>query len=272
MSPTAKLFDLTFDLDDICREDGDLDLNCSGFQSGRGDREEITLFMGVGVRGEVDHHGSSDSVDPKNYPDGRYIRLKMSSVVTPAHPLLKRLYRGENRLGVVFQGDGPEDEDGLYAYYQKCQDEPPGASPYRELSGEGESQKVGHSSGAGARTFVKNLKNRQCYSVQLYYRDKYGFASGVSGGLDATPESLEKLLEENSCFLLTAGFGGDAPLIDDFRHFRDRTLSASPGGRFLIRFYYRHAPALAPLVAASPLLSAWIRASAHAFRRIFLEP
>ena len=274
---------LTPNLDDICDEDDDLDLNCSKFQQAEEDREEITLFMGVGVQGEVDHTvGSSDSIDPENYPEGYYITLKMSSEITTTAPVLDKIYKGERRLKVFFQGIKINDVDSLYAYIQdlgkistdkECDlKAPPPASSYQNLpdNDKEKHKKLNSKSEAGA-VFIRNLKNRYCYSIQLYYRDKYQFTTHVSNGRNASPELLIKLLEKNSCFLLTAGFGGDDPLIDDFRHFRDHTLSHTPWGRAFIHFYYRHAPTYAPALATSPLLSALIRTTAHIFHGLFLK-
>ena len=272
--------DLTPDLRDICDEDNELDINCEKFEGKQGDREEILLFMGVGVQGDVDHSGSTDSIDPKNYPEGDYIRLKMSSDTPTAAPLIEKLHKGEGRLKVTFQGSQVEDVDSLYAYIQvqgeiasdkECESKAkPLPDSYTDRPEGGEDKKLGTGSKSGT-VFIKELKNRHCYSIQIYYRDKYGFASNLSGGFNAAPDKLEKLLEKNSCFLLTAGFGGGDPLIDDFRYFRDNTLKQHPLGRAFIRFYYRHAPAYAPAIAASPLLSALIRNAARMFHRMFLR-
>ena len=271
---------LTPDLKDICDEDNDLDWDCSKFQRGEGGREEIILFIGVGIQGEVDHAPAADSVDPGNYEKGRYVRLKLNSIVATEAPTLNSLHKGEGRLRVGFGEMEVEEPEGLYAYVrdhgtsnsdESCQSRERAApSTYGTLSGKGTHTKIGPGA-AGGKSAVKDLLNGHCYSIQLYYRDKYGFASGVSEGRSASPESLEKLLEKNSCFLLTAGFGGDHPIIDDFRHFRDHQLRHSSLGRAFIRHYYRHAPALAPMVARSPLLSGLIQWMARMFHRLFLR-
>ena len=272
--------DLTPDLKDLCAADNDLAIDCSKFQSGGDDREEIVLLMGIGIQGEVDHAPVTDSIEPADYEDGHYVKIKLSSLITARAPDLNGLYKGENRLQVHFQGMDIQDGDSLYAYVndrnasngdENCEKQGKAtSSTYSALTGGGKHQKLDTIATAGKAT-VKGLKNGQCYSIQIYYRDRYGFATHVSGGLNASPELLAKLLEKNSCFLLTAGFGGDHPVIEDFRHFRDHTLRRYALGRAFIRLYYRYAPTLAPLIPNSPLLAALIRSAARTFHALFLK-
>ena len=276
----GQSLDLTPDLNDICNVDNDLAFDCAKFRTGEAEQEEITLFMGVGIQGEVDHTGSVDSIDPQEYPDGHYFKLKLSSEINTAAPSLQGIYKGEGQLKITFQGEEISDVDSLWAYIQdlgkiesdeECDSKDKSTpSSYQALSEEGEHKKLNVNARTG-KVSVKNLKNRHCYSVQIYYRNKYGFATGISDGLNAAPESLLKLLKENSCFLLTAGFKGNDPVIDDFRHFRDHILKRSPAGRAFIRLYYRYAPSYAPLVAASPMLSGLIRSAAYTLHWLFLK-
>jgi hypothetical protein len=62
------------------------------------------------------------------------------------------------------------------------------------------------------------------------------------------------------CFLATAAFGEDAPELETFRAFRDRTLMPTRTGRALVRFYYAVGPALAGTVSRSPALREFVRA------------
>ena len=273
--------DLKPDLKNICDEDGSLELDCTPFRAGRTGKDEITLFLAIGVRGQVDASPSADSIDPADYPDGIYIKLKLSSVISATPPELLKLHKGDGRLGAQFdlRGINTEDGDSLYAYVQEktpsdndnCNDlENALAGTYATLpENDGVHRNLRSLSAAGTVS-IRHLKNNICYSIQMYYRDKYQFASQLSNGFHASPESLEKLLEKNSCFLLTAGFGGDDPIVDDFRHFRDHTLRHSFLGRALIHLYYTFAPALAPYVAASPFLSSMVRGAAQTFHSLFL--
>jgi hypothetical protein len=53
-----------------------------------------------------------------------------------------------------------------------------------------------------------------------------------------------------SCFIATAAFGSSLePHVVALRQFRDRYLQGSTLGRAFIRFYYRHSPPIAAVIA-----------------------
>lgn len=57
------------------------------------------------------------------------------------------------------------------------------------------------------------------------------------------------------CFIATAAYGsGDAWQVEYLRSFRDRVLSKSAAGRFFIREYYAHSPAVADFISGRPSL------------------
>jgi Zn ribbon nucleic-acid-binding protein len=61
------------------------------------------------------------------------------------------------------------------------------------------------------------------------------------------------------CFVATVAFGEGAPELEVLRRFRDTRLLPCGPGRRLVRWYYRHGPALARGVAAAPRLRAATR-------------
>jgi hypothetical protein len=63
------------------------------------------------------------------------------------------------------------------------------------------------------------------------------------------------------CFVATVAFGEGAPELEVLRRFRDTRLATSGPGRGFVRWYYRHGPALARTVKASPLAHAAARAA-----------
>jgi len=75
------------------------------------------------------------------------------------------------------------------------------------------------------------------------------------------------ILPKGPCFLATAVYGEDAPELDDFRAFRDRSLLPHPLGRAFVAAYYRVGPRVAPVVGARPALRAAVRVGLEAIRR-----
>jgi uncharacterized repeat protein (TIGR01451 family) len=57
------------------------------------------------------------------------------------------------------------------------------------------------------------------------------------------------------CFIATAAYGSPLePHVAALRQFRDRYLQRSAPGRAFVRFYYRHSPPVAAIIAAHPAL------------------
>lgn len=70
--------------------------------------------------------------------------------------------------------------------------------------------------------------------------------------LCGTPEKVVGLLDDKSCFIATAAFGSDmAPEVQSFRDFRNEFLFSNKLGKEFVRFYYKHSPYYANLIAQS---------------------
>jgi uncharacterized repeat protein (TIGR01451 family) len=92
---------------------------------------------------------------------------------------------------------------------------------------------------------------------------------GTAGGFSSCeepdfglPDCLGFLCPAGSsgCFIATAAYGTPLdPHLDSLRDFRDRFMMTNRPGRALVRFYYRHAPPLADLIADRDLLRAVVR-------------
>ena len=121
---------------------------------------------------------------------------------------------------------------------------------------------------------VRELVNGQTYNLAYVVVDKYNFATPISDTEVASPAQIEELLKENKCFLLTAGFGENHPIIDYFRHFRDAVLKNNWAGRQVIKSYYDWGPKAALYLYDSEFLRLVVRGIAHilyfAFSHIYL--
>lgn len=116
---------------------------------------------------------------------------------------------------------------------------------------------------------LPNLTNGVEVRVSVVLIDKYGFSTHVSNSKTATPADIEELLNKQSCFLLTAGFGEEHFVIDYFRGFRDRTLLKSTLGRAFVKFYYKFAPGFAVSIYNNDFVRFAIRQMAYVLYGVF---
>ena len=261
---------ITFDLKTLCDVSSQLKWDCLAFQNNNPDTEEILLFISVGATGSVN---AGTSINPKSY-NGVYLKLKLSSIVQTQAPTLEKLYKGENRIRVSYTGAGVQEPLGNYALRKEqagvskdtaCSNFKPNEAVYGDLSIDEEDVFELNANGNSSLDFVRGLQNNRCYTIQVFYQDKYYFASKISSGLSTIPEDIEELLKKHTCFLFTAGFRGDHPIVHSFRHYRDNVLAHNPAGKWFIRKYYQYAPSYAPLILRYTWLSMVVRGLAHIF-------
>lgn len=84
---------------------------------------------------------------------------------------------------------------------------------------------------------------------------------------EATPGEVVGVLSQNvNCYVATAAFGSTmAPQVKTFREFRNRYLLTNAWGKRFVRFYYKHSPKYAKIIAESETLRALARASLWPF-------
>ncbi len=115
---------------------------------------------------------------------------------------------------------------------------------------------------SGAVT-AQDLVNGTTYNFSLALVNKYQFASVLSDSIVGTPIEIETLLNENQCYLVTAGFQKEHYVLDYFRHIRDSILLKSSLGLKFVELYYATAPDYAPIVYNSKWLTALVRAASY---------
>jgi hypothetical protein len=110
---------------------------------------------------------------------------------------------------------------------------------------------------------VTGLNNGEEYNLAFSTVNKYQFSSPLSVSLVQEPEDILALLQKQACYLVTAGFQREHPVLDRLRLFRDEQLLTTSLGRRFVNFYYRTAPLMAPYIIESPFLAWLIRMSAY---------
>jgi hypothetical protein len=119
---------------------------------------------------------------------------------------------------------------------------------------------------------VTGLKNGSRYCFVMANQDASGVISYFTptqtttptpvlvGTMCGTPEKVVGLLDDKSCFIATAAFGSDmAPEVQSFRDFRNKYLFSSSAGKEFVRFYYKHSPFYANLIAQNDVSRATVR-------------
>lgn len=119
---------------------------------------------------------------------------------------------------------------------------------------------------------ITGLSNNVRYCMVMANQDATGIISyftplpGVSGSpvtaaeLCTTPTEVIGLLDDKHCFIATAAFGSDmAPEVQSFREFRNKFLLSNSLGKAFVKFYYKHSPYYAHLIAESEVAKTGVR-------------
>lgn len=125
-----------------------------------------------------------------------------------------------------------------------------------------------------ADTRITGLANGARYCMIMANQDASGIISyftpppGTSGSpvtvaeICTSPSPVVGLLDDKSCFIATAAFGSDmAAEVQSFRDFRNKFLIPYSWGRAFVKFYYKHSPFYANLIAESEVAKAVVRAA-----------
>lgn len=107
------------------------------------------------------------------------------------------------------------------------------------------------------------LQNNTAFNFYLGILDKYYLVHSISSVGSGTPQDIEELLKKQACFILTAGFGEEHPVVEYFRFIRDHYMKNSVGGVFFIKAYYKVGPYLAHLIYPSEKLRFLVRMFAY---------
>ncbi len=212
---------------------------------------------------------SSFTVDSKT---GLYFKLRFSSVIPTAVPVLESIRKGDERLN-LFYSSAPV----LADYYETLvfsytnTTATATADTYSSIRGLGSiiSNSAGTSNQASGYYTLKDLDNERNYNVSIAFADKFQFASKFSGSRIAVPEKIEVFLEKQGCYLLSAGFQEEHYVLEYFKKFRDQVLLKHALGKKFVHFYYSTAPQYTHYIYNSPMISSVVRGAAYTLYFIF---
>lgn len=120
-----------------------------------------------------------------------------------------------------------------------------------------------------AEITIRGLNNAEPFSFSLAFVNKYNFATNLSIGQTATPQSIQVFLESQACYLLSAGFQKPHYVLDYFREFRDEILLSYSWGQKFVEFYYKSAPQFTPYILDNPILAGVIKVLAYTAYAMF---
>ncbi|MBI2520119.1 MAG: hypothetical protein HYV97_06870 [Bdellovibrio sp.] len=245
-------FDVIFTLGNFCTNQSS---SCSTISTSatNGQREaEFTIyfFLDSTVRAAGDNITTSE--------EGLFYSLKISDKMPSGSYELVELHKGDERLVAELKDGDLITQMGSNLYRSMVfqytgapvDDECPGTA-VTAARGTIYSQDTAVLNGLFT---IKSLVNETPYTFAFALVNKFQFTTGLNNALTETPQSIEALLRANACFLLTAGFEGNHPVIEYFRKFRDQVLLGEFWGGHLgklaVVLYYHFGPDLARKIIA----------------------
>lgn len=259
---TTSNVDSVFDIKNLCLIGT---VNCTGIN-------QATTAAGVNSGQYIIYYflTSSDSmtsnttVSPSDYAGGLYVKYYFSDVLPTGTTTINKIYNGDGRVFIDMRS-GSISQMGDFIYKTmilKHSGVVASASTTIGAVGVSNIQSLGPPTLNGLLD-VQNLTNNTDYYFSVSLVNKFLFHSPLSASVYARPEPIEALLQKQACFLLTAGFAGNHPVVEYFRHIRDHYLLHFSLGKSFVNFYYAWAPSYAQSILDRPWLAASIRALAH---------
>lgn len=209
------------------------------------------------------------SVDPTSNTSGIFYELKFSTKIYTNTVTLDSLEKGDSQLVANFQGFGLEDFEGAYTLLRTCTGSNTSGGTIGSFGVDISSAQLIENGTTSGQAKTKELTNDQCYKVNVFLTDKYGFASLLSNDLEETPESIQALLKKQACFFFSAGFGTNHFTLNTLRSFRDDFLMKTSFGKVITFLYYKFAPQYALDIYHSESLSKLFRAIGYTFHYLF---
>jgi|GEM_PF-4600300 len=206
----------------------------------------IYFFLDSAVRNAGDVISTND--------DGIFYTLKISDKLPSGTYSLSNLRKGDSQVVATLSGGDSMTQMGsnlsktIVFRYTVSGDQAAQCPQTPILASQGSILQTENPVTVGDLT-VRELTNGTAYNLAFALRNKFQFTSQLTTSLTQTPLDIKALLQETQCFLLTVGFASDHPVLDIFRHWRDRVLLGPFWGNHLgkvsVHLYYRFGPKLA---------------------------
>ncbi len=243
-----RLTNLTFNFGQACNTVSNTCDNFLNSSDGNRQRDFLVYFFATDEDLSI-----GDQISLDNYTNGIFYEFRLSDRVPTGSLSINQLNRGDGRLFLEFSGGQSINQMGSSLRHQTM------IIDYNTTGQGTVTRTLREALDLGAtrlrlddefaqpegRYAVRSLTNGQTYDISMALVNRYGFASELSISRSGSPLEIEALLEEQSCFILTAGFQTDDPIIGFYRNFRDEFLAKSWPGTSVIRLYYRYGPNLA---------------------------
>lgn len=252
---------ITFDLylNNLCYAVADSsNYNCTNLDDNSTTETELEVDVLIFVTNSTINRFTQTSVSTYE-ASGTYYTYKLSNQTTTlanSEVSLSALKKGDGRVTAVYSGPTitePYDVIG----FQHSSGSISAYTPINNATGSIVSDNNG--TDTDGSVLIKGLNNGTTYNMSVAFVNKWQFASPLSPSLAQTPESIETFLEKQSCYIISAGFQEEHPVLDYFRSFRDSVLLQNSFGRKFVEFYYKTAPKYAPYIYKSDLLSLLVR-------------
>ena len=216
--------------------------------------EVATLYV-FAQSSNSDLIGSTIDPTDTNYAGGKYIQLKFSNYLPQRPPRLVEVSRGDGQATIVYDAN-------ISVLKQFAPNLPfkivtmtyttSGAQGENKLSTAANINQLNKTFNDKTEYYghvvLTPLANNTEHHVAVAIENIYQFVSVFSATQSVIPRDMETFLEEQQCYLLSAGFQKDHYVLEYFREFRDNILLNSKIGTAFVDFYYDFAPSLTPFI------------------------
>ncbi len=227
--------------------------------------DDTTLATGTTI------NPASTDVNSNYSGNGVFWTVKVSSKVPSLNsaPVISAVRSGDKRINIDYSvSSAISDFKEMVAVYTTTSNSYNGQGTFSALTTAVPDRVVkfdSYKNETSGEIILKGLTNGNTYYGYVTPVDKFYLAPVFSNKGTGTSKRIEQILKEKACFILSAGFGEEHPIIESFRFFRDHYLKKTFIGQVFVNIYYKVGPPLALLLYQSEFLRATVRVWATSF-------